>query len=76
MKIIVRFIDNSQAFSKDTQITFKLAINLVMQSNVFIFNGKIYRQTEGTLMGSPTSGLMAELKLKPIVNQIMENFEL
>lgn len=59
---------------QNTQVTLKSAINLITQNNVFIFNGKFYRQIDRAPIGSSIFGLMAEIKLGPIENQVMEIF--
>lgn len=43
---------------------------------VEIFITNVCRQPNGVLMGSPISGYLVELKLRPSETQVMGNFEI
>lgn len=47
------------------------ALNLVLSHNYFSFNNKIYKQDQGLAMGSPLSGLLAEIFINHIENKIL-----
>ena len=49
----------------DTQLIKELItiLRLILQQNYFTFNGNYYIQTEGLAMGSPLSGLLADIYL-------------
>lgn len=49
--IIKYFIDNNPAYNDEIKRRLNSSIDLIMNNNFFIFNGKFYKQTEGALMG-------------------------
>ncbi|XP_018367481.1 PREDICTED: uncharacterized protein LOC108763996 [Trachymyrmex cornetzi] len=55
--------------SSETKITleeFMIAFRLVLNSTVFIFNGKYYKQIFGTPMGSPLSPIVADMVMQDL----------
>lgn len=48
-------------------------VQLVLSSTFFTFNGKVYRQTFGTPMGSPLSPIIANLVLQDLENKALES---
>ena len=50
---------------------------LITEQNYFTYNNKIYTQTEGLPMGSPISGILAEIYIHNIEqNHIINNLSL
>jgi len=45
---------------------FIIGLRLIMNSTFFKFNGKVYKQIFGTLMGSPLSPILADLVMKKL----------
>ena len=46
-------------------------LKIVLQYNYFQFNGKIYQQNQGLTMGSPLSGLLANIYLNYLENNFL-----
>jgi len=55
---------------------FILALQLILSSTLFTFNGKIYKQTFGTLMGSPLSLVIADVVLQDLEEKAFKKINL
>lgn len=68
-------IKNVTNFPKSEFLT---AVRFVMNSTYFTFNGKIYRQSYGTPMGSPLSPVIADIVMQDIETRALNiiNFKL
>ena len=49
-----------------TRLIFKRALEWCLKGNIFIFNGKLYRQTDGVAMGSPLAPALADIFMNHI----------
>ena len=70
MQILEQYINNSQELASNSRFSsghLMSLIQLCLKSTYFVFDDTIYHQHEGTPMGSPISGLIAEL--------VMQRFE-
>lgn len=55
---------------------FLIAVNLVLRSTFFMFNGIIYQQTFGTPMGSPLSPIIADIVLQDLERRALDSLNL
>ena len=64
---IVQFVNNKIKEKYGNDKTAEILIrtsNSVINESYFVINGKFYKQMKGVPMGSPISGLLAEMKLR------------
>lgn len=61
--------------SNNNKISLQTGLNLIIESNVYIFNNKHCKQTKGAPMGSPISGRLVEFKLRLSENYILKNIK-
>lgn len=69
-------IDKKENFNNSIKTSLKSELNLILYSNVFIFDNRFCRQSQGAPMGSLISDLQAEFKLLCMENLIRNSFDL
>ena len=62
-------------FSKSKKLTGTVFMNLlkICSESVFLYNGNVYKQTDGVAMGSPLAPLLAEWFIANIENKLLES---
>ena len=61
ISILERNLKTSKIYSAEVVDDILKLLKVVLKQNYFTFNGKYYLQTEGLAMGSPLSGLLADV---------------
>lgn len=71
MDDVIRYIfslfDDNPSLTEDMKTSLKAAVNLIVYSNIFIYNGVIYRQIHGIKISSSVSNLFAGFALRTLV---------
>lgn len=71
---IYNLICSSEKFSENKKKSLKNGLQLIINSNFFMLDGKNYEQKMGALIGFPILGFPAEFKMRPYEKRIFENF--
>ena len=69
MKIVNRKIEEKFGINKVSKTLISTSI-LIINEDHFVFDNIFYRQKKGLPMGSPISGILAEMKLRILEEQI------
>lgn len=74
IQIVERLLLRSKIYGVDKICDVVSLLRVVLEQNYFSFNGSIYHQKEGLAMGSPLSGLLADIYMNHFeVEHIMSN---